>query len=187
MLEQLTRHWWLIALRGVVAILFGIIAISQPAITLVALVWLWGAYAFVDGVFTLFAAVRAGEEGRSWGMLLLEGICGIAAGIVAFAWTGITAVALLYVMAAWAIVTGIFEIAAAVGLRKVIEGEWLLGLSGVLSIVLGVMLIANPGAGLVATVWMIGAYAVLFGITMLALAFRVKSLGQPSAPHAAAT
>jgi uncharacterized membrane protein HdeD (DUF308 family) len=187
MLEQLTRYWWVIALRGVVAILFGIIAISQPAITLVALVWLWGAYALVDGVFTLFASVRAAEQGRRWEMLLLEGICGVAAGIVAFAWTGITAVALLYVMAAWAIVTGLFEIAAAIGLRKIIEGEWLLGLSGVLSIVLGVMLIANPGAGLVATVWMIGAYAVLFGITLVALAFRVKSLGQPSAPQATAS
>jgi uncharacterized membrane protein HdeD (DUF308 family) len=187
MLEQLTRHWWVIALRGVLALLFGVLAFSQPAITLVALVWLWGAYAFVDGVFTLFASVRAAEEGRSWGMLLLEGICGLAAGIIAFAWTDITAVALLYLMAFWAIVTGLFEIAAAVGLRKIIEGEWLLGLSGVLSLVLGVMLIANPGAGLVATVWLIGVYAVLFGITLLALAFRLKSLGHPSVPHTRAT
>lgn len=187
MLEQLARYWWIIALRGVMAILFGIIAISQPTITLVALVWLWGAYALVDGVFTIFASVRAAGQGRRWGMLLLEGICGIAAGIIAFAWTGVTALALLYLIAAWAIVTGIFEIAAAIGLRKIIEGEWLLGLSGVLSIVLGVLLIANLAAGLVATVSMVGAYAILFGITMLALALRVKSLDQPSVPHATTT
>src|SRR5579862_245829 len=102
MLEQLSRHWWLIALRGIAAILFGVIAFSQPAITLVALVWLWGAYAIADGVCSLFASVRAAEHGRRWGALLLSGICGVAAGLIAFAWTGITALALLYLVAAWA-------------------------------------------------------------------------------------
>lgn len=183
MLEQLSRYWWIIALRGVLAILFGIVAFSQPAITLIALVWLWGAYAFVDGVFTIFSAVRAAEQGRRWGMLLLSGLCGIAAGIIAFAWTGITAVALLTLIAAWAIVTGIFEIAAAVRLREMIEGEWLMGLSGFLSVLLGAFLMANPGAGLIATVWMIGIYAVLFGVTMLALAFRLRGRNRPSLPH----
>ncbi|HZO89800.1 MAG TPA: HdeD family acid-resistance protein [Chthonomonadaceae bacterium] len=183
MLTQLSRYWWVIALRGVVAILFGIIAFSQPTTTLVALVWLWGAYAIADGVCALFASVRAAEQGRNWGMLLLSGLCGIVAGIIAFAWTGITALVLLYLVAAWAIVTGILEIAAAIGLRQIIEGEWLLGLSGVLSVLLGVALIANPRAGLVATVWMIGVYALLFGVTMLALAFRLRTLGHPSVPH----
>lgn len=187
MLEQICRHWWIMALRGVVAILFGVIAFCQPTITLVALVWLWGSYALVDGVFTLFASIRAAEQGRRWGMLLLEGIFGIAAGIIAFAWTGITAVTLLYLVAAWAIVTGIFEIAAAIGLRRLIRGEWLLGLSGVLSVLMGVLLIAKPGAGLIAAVWMIGAYAVLSGITLLALAFRLRALGHPSLPHATAS
>ncbi len=183
MLEQLSRYWWVVALRGVMAILFGIIAFSQPGITLVALVWLWGAYALVDGAFTLVGSIRAAEQGRHWGMLLLEGLCGIAAGIIAFAWTGITAVVLLYLVAAWAVVTGLFEIAAAIGLRRVIDGEWLLGLGGALSIVLGVALVANPGAGLIASIWMIGAYALLFGVTMLALAFRLRALGHPSVPH----
>src|SRR5947209_8836366 len=176
MLEQLTRHWWVLALRGVVAILFALIAFSRPGITLVALVWLWGAYAFVDGVFAVIAAVRAAEQStrfagtRRWGMLLLEGISGIAAGIIAFAWAGITALVLVYLIAAWAIVTGIFEIAAAVRLRQMIEGEWLLGLSGVLSVLLGVLIMARPGLGLLAWVWVIGAYALLFGIVLLALA-----------------
>jgi len=178
MLEQLTRHWWVLALRGVAAILFALIAFAWPGITLTALVWLWGAYAFVDGVFAVVAAVRAAEQHQRWGMLLLEGISGIAAGIVAFAWTGITALVLVYLIAAWAIVTGIFEIAAAIRLREMIEGEWLLGLSGVLSVLLGVLIIARPGAGLLAWVWVIGAYALLFGIVLLALAFRLRALSQ---------
>jgi len=181
MLEQLTRHWWVLALRGVVAILFALIAFSRPGITLVALVWLWGAYAFVDGVFAVIAAVRSAEQHQRWGMLLLEGISGIAAGIIAFAWTGITALVLVYLIAAWAVVTGIFEIAAAIRLRQMIEGEWLLGLTGVLSILLGVLIAAWPGAGLLAWVWMIGAYALVIGIVLLVLAFRLRALGQGAA------
>jgi uncharacterized membrane protein HdeD (DUF308 family) len=187
MLEQLTRHWWVLALRGVVAILFAAIAFSQPSITLTALIYVWGAYAIVDGVLALVAAVRAGEQQRPWGMLLLEGICGIAAGILAFVWTGITALALIYVIAAWAIVTGFFEIAAAVNLRQIIEGEWLLGLSGVLSVFLGVVLIARPNAGMVAWVWMLGFYALLYGIVMLTLAFKMRALGQSITSRRAAT
>jgi uncharacterized membrane protein HdeD (DUF308 family) len=186
MLEQLTRHWWVLALRGVVAILFALIAFSRPGITLVALVWLWGAYAFVDGVFGVIAAVRSAEQHQRWGMLLLEGISGIAAGIIAFAWTGITALVLVYLIAGWAIVTGIFEIAAAIPLRQMIEGEWLLGLSGVLSVLLGVLIMARPGAGLLVWVWMIGAYALLFGIVLLALAFRFRAHGQRAASTRAA-
>jgi uncharacterized membrane protein HdeD (DUF308 family) len=177
MLEQLTRHWWVLALRGVVAILFALIAFSRPGITLIALVWLWGAYAFIDGVFSAIAAVRAAERHQRWGLLLLEGICGIIAGVIAFAMTGITALVLVYVIAAWAIVTGIFEIAAAIRLRQMIEGEWLLGLSGVLSVLLGVLIMARPGAGLLAWVWMIGAYALLVGIVLIALAFRLRAHG----------
>jgi uncharacterized membrane protein HdeD (DUF308 family) len=187
MLDQLVRHWWVLALRGILAILFAVIAFSRPGITVIALVWLWGAYAFVDGVFALIAAVRSAEQHQRWAMLLLEGISGIAAGIIAFAWTGITALVLVYLIAAWAIVTGIFEIAAAVRLRQMIEGEWLLGLSGVLSVLVGLLIAARPGAGLLAWVWIVGAYALLFGIVLLALAFRLRALGQRAAPRRAAT
>jgi uncharacterized membrane protein HdeD (DUF308 family) len=187
MLDQLIRHWWVLALRGVVAILFAVIAFSQPGAALVALVWVWGAYAFVDGVFAVTAAVRAGERQQRWGMLLLEGVTGIAAGMIAFAWAGIAVLALAYLIAAWAIVTGIFEIAAAVRLREMIEGEWLLGLSGVLSILLGVLFAAMPGAAAVAWVWLIGLYALLFGMLLLALAFRLRALGHGSASRRATT
>ena len=187
MLEQLTRHWWVLALRGVLAILFAVIAFSRPGVTLVALVWVWGAYAFVDGVFALIAAVRAAEHHQRWGMLLLEGVTGIAAGIIAFVWTGITALVLVYLIAAWAIVTGIFEIAAAVRLRQMIEGEWLLGLSGVLSILLGVLFAAMPAAAAVAWVWIIGLYDLFFGILLLALAFRLRGLAAGASTRRAAT
>jgi uncharacterized membrane protein HdeD (DUF308 family) len=187
MLEQLTRHWWVLALRGVLAILFAVIAFSRPGVTLMALVWVWGAYAFLDGIFALIAAVRAAEHHQRWAMLLLEGISGIAAGIIAFVWTGITALVLVYLIAAWAVVTGIFEIAAAVRLRQMIQGEWLLGLSGVLSILLGILFAAIPGAAAVAWVWVIGAYALLAGILLLALAFRLRALGERAAPRRAAT
>jgi uncharacterized membrane protein HdeD (DUF308 family) len=187
MLEQLTRHWWVPALRGVAAILFALIAFSQPGTALTALVWVWGAYALVDGVLAAVMAVRAGEQGERWGMLLLEGICGIAAGVIAFTMTGMTALVLAYLIAAWAIVTGLVEIAAAVQLRELIEGEWLLGLSGVLSIIFGVLIIARPGAGQVALVWMIGIYALLFGIVLIALGFKLRALGQGAAARPAAT
>jgi uncharacterized membrane protein HdeD (DUF308 family) len=178
MLHQLTRHWWVLAVRGALAILFGVIAFAWPGITIKALVLLWGAYAFVDGLFALVAAVRAAERHQRWGALLLEGVVGIAAGIVTFAWPGMTALALVYLVAAWAVVTGIFEIAAAVRLRRLIEGEWLLGLSGAASVLLGVLLAMMPGAGLVIWVWVIGAYAVLFGLMLLALAFRLRQYGR---------
>src|SRR5215469_450232 len=175
MLEQLSRHWWAVALRGVLAILFAVIAFTQPGITLLALVWLWGIYAIADGVFTLITSFQAAEQHRHWVALLLEGLLGIAAGVIAFAWPGITALVFIYLIAAWAIVTGIFEIVEAVRLRQVIEGEWLLGLAGVLSVLLGVFIIARPGAGLIAWVWLLGAYALLFGVTLIALAFRLRA------------
>lgn len=187
MLEQLSRHWWALAVRGIIAIIFAIIAFTRPGITLLALVWLWGAYAFVDGLFSVLAAVRAAERHQRWGMLLLEGICGIAAGIIAFLWAGITALVLVYLIAAWAIVTGIFEIAAAIRLRQMIEGEWLLGLSGVLSVLLGILFLLEPAAGMLVWVWTIGVYALIVGIVLLALAFRLRSHGQQTTSRRATT
>jgi len=176
MLYILARNWWAIALRGLFAVLFGIAAFVWPGLTLAALVILWGAYALVDGIFNLVAALRAAQKKMTWWPLVLEGILGIAAGVVAFLWPGITALALLYLIAAWAILTGIVEIIAAVRLRHAISGEWMLGLAGLLSIVFGVILIAAPGAGALAVIWMIGAYAVVFGIVLIALGFRLRGL-----------
>jgi uncharacterized membrane protein HdeD (DUF308 family) len=187
MLDILTRNWWAIALRGLFAVLFGIGAFLWPGLTLAVLVILWGAYALVDGIFNLVAAFRAAQSNMTWWPLVLEGVLGIAAGVIAFLWPGITTLALLYLIAAWAILTGIVEIIAAVRLRHVISGEWLMGLAGLLSIILGVFLIAAPGAGALAVVWTIGAYAILFGIVLIALGFRLRGLqhgGLESPRHA---
>ena len=176
MLDILARNWWAIALRGLFAVLFGIAAFIWPGLTLAVLVILWGAYALVDGIFNLVAAFRAAQMKMTWWPLVLEGILGIAAGVVAFFWPGITALALLFLIAAWAILTGIVEIIAAVRLRHAISGEWLMGLAGVLSILLGIILIVAPGAGAIAVVWTIGAYALIFGIVLIALGFRLRGL-----------
>lgn len=174
MLAQLSRDWWVFALRGVLAILFGILAFLWPGITVVVLVLFFGAYALVDGIFGLVAALRnqAGPH-RTW--VLLEGIAGIVAGILTFFWPGITAVALLYLIAAWSIVTGIFEILAAIEMRKEITNEWLLVLSGILSVAFGVLIALFPGAGALSIVWLIAAYAIIFGILFIMLGLRVRS------------
>src|SRR5438093_2444204 len=161
--DTLVRNWWVLLLRGLAGIIFGIITFISPAISLAALVLVFGAYALVDGVLAIISAIRWRGEVDRWWVLLLEGLAGIAAGIVTFLWPGITALALLYVIAAWALVTGVFEIAAAIRLRRAITGEWLLALSGVFSIALGVLLVLLPGPGALAvTIW-IGAYAFVFG------------------------
>lgn len=177
-LDSLTRNWWAIVLRGIAGILFGLITFFAPGISLAALVLLFGAYAFADGVLAIVTAVRRRGADRWW-LLLLEGLAGIAAGIVTLLWPGITAIALLYVIAAWALVTGVFEMAAAIRLRKVITGEWLLALSGVLSIALGVLLVLWPGPGALALVIWIGAYALVFGVLLVTLGIRLRALGSP--------
>jgi len=178
MLAMYAGGWWSLVLRGIAAIAFGILAFVWPAITLTALVFLWGAYALVDGVFAIVAGVKTYGENRRWWVLLLEGILGVLAGIVAFALPGITALVLLMLIAAWAIVTGVFEIAAAIQLRKEIKGEWLLALAGIASILFGVVLFLNPGPGALALVWLIGSYAILFGILLIALGLRLHSMAR---------
>ncbi len=173
-MNVLARNWWTLALRGLLAILFGLAAFAWPGITLAVLVLLFGAYALVDGVFAIVAAVRTAERRGHWWVLLLEGLAGITAGILTFLWPGITAFVLLYLIAAWAIVTGVLEIIAAVRLRREIEGEWLLALSGVASVVFGLLLAVFPGAGALAVVWIIGAYALVFGLLLVALGFRLR-------------
>ena len=176
--DSLSRNWWAVSLRGLAGILFGIITFIAPGISLAAPVLLFGAYAFADGVLAIVTAIRRRGNDR-WGMLLLEGLVGVAAGVLTLLWPGITALALLYVIAAWALVTGAFEIAAAIRLRKVITGEWILALSGILSMALGVLLIVAPGPGALAVVIWIGAYAFVFGALLFALGLRLKGLGSP--------
>jgi uncharacterized membrane protein HdeD (DUF308 family) len=177
-LDSLTRNWWAVALRGLAGILFGIITFVRPGISLAALVLLFGAYAFADGVLSIVSAVRRRGADRWW-LLLLHGIVGIGAGIVTWLWPGITALALVAVIAAWALMGGALQVAAAIRLRKVITGEWLLALGGVLSIALGVMLLVFPGPGALALVIWIGAYAFVFGIVLLVLGFRLRGLRAP--------
>jgi len=175
-LPVLARNWWALVLRGLAAILFGVLAFAWPGITLFVLVLFFGAYMLVDGIFAIVAAVRAAGEEDRWWLLLVQGILGVLAGLVAIFWPGLTALALLYFIAAWAIVTGIMEIVAAIRLRREIEGEWALALSGALSVLFGVLLVVLPApAGLLSLVWLIGAYAVATGVLLLILGFRVRS------------
>jgi uncharacterized membrane protein HdeD (DUF308 family) len=177
--SSITLNWWAIALRGVAAILLGIAAFALTGITLLVLLAVFVAYLFIDGVFALVAGVRV----RSW-ILAIEGALGIIVGVIALVWPNVTLLALALLIAAWAILTGIAELAAAVSLRRVIRNEWLLALGGVLSIVFGIVVALFPAAGLFAIVYVIGAYALVWGVILLALAFRLR--GYHRAPIAAA-
>lgn len=174
MVDLLARNWGWVMLRGVAALVFGLLALFNPGITVAALVILFGAYALVDGISTIISAIANRHGEPHWVALLIGGIVSIAAGVVTFARPGFTALALLYLIAAWAIITGILEIVAAIRLREAIRGEWLLILAGVLSVLFGVLLIVAPGAGALAVVLWIGAYAVVFGIVLIILAFRLR-------------
>ncbi len=168
-----SMRWWALVIRGLAAIAFGILTFAKPSISLLALVTLWGAYAIVDGVFSVVLSIRGARVVPGWGWFLAEGLVSIAAGVVTFLWPGITALALLVMIAVWAVLTGIAEIATAIRLRRHLRGEWLLAASGVLSIVFGVLLVVNPGQGALTVTWLIGAYAVLFGALLVALGVRL--------------
>ncbi len=176
MLDVLTRNWWAMALRGVAAIIFGILAFIWPGITLIVLAIMFGAYALVDGVFAIIAAIqRAGGEERWW-TLLVEGIVGIAAGTFAFLFPGLTAFALVFLVGAWAIATGVLKIITAIRLRKVIEGEWLMVLLGTLSILFGLAIVTFPVIGALSLTWAFGSFAIAFGVLMLILAFQLRGI-----------
>jgi uncharacterized membrane protein HdeD (DUF308 family) len=175
MAKVLVRNWWALAVRGVFGILFGLAAVLLPGITLGALILLFGAYVVVDGVFAVIAGLRAAEHHERWVALLLEGVAGIAAGVLTFVWPALTALVLLYLIAAWSVITGALKIAAAIRLRRTIEGEWLLGLNGAFSVLFGILLVVMPVIGLITLVWLVGAYALVFGILLLALAFRLRT------------
>jgi len=170
----MSGRWWAVVLRGVLAILFGVIALVMPGVTLAALVLAYGAYALADGLFSLVALVFGHRGQRPWGSLLLEGLLGIGAGVATFFLPGLTLRVLVTLVAAWAIVRGVFLIAAAVRLRKEIRGEWLLALAGVLSVALGVLIFLMPVAGAVAIAFTLGVYAIAFGLVLAVLGFRMK-------------
>jgi uncharacterized membrane protein HdeD (DUF308 family) len=170
----LVRNWWALALRGLFAVLFGLVAFAAPGFAVVWLVLLFGAYALVDGVLAIIAGIRAAERHERWWPFALEGLASIAVGVVTFIMPAATVVVLLWFVAAWAILTGALRIAAAIRLRKEIQGEWLLIVNGALSVLLGVLVLWRPLAGVLTLVWLLGAYAMFYGILLLALAFRLR-------------
>lgn len=177
------RAWGVLALRGIVDILFGILAFVAPFPTLRALILLFAAYAFVDGIFSLIAGFRSASERRHWWPFILKGVLGIVVGIATVFAPGITTLALVTLIAAWAIVTGVLEIVAAVRLRQAIRGEWLLALAGLVSVLFGVLIFLFPAAGALTLVTVIGAYALLFGIVLIALGFRIRHAANNLAPN----
>jgi uncharacterized membrane protein HdeD (DUF308 family) len=178
----LEKNWWSLVIRGIAAILLGILTFAWPGITLAVIVFLFAAYALVDGISATAGAVHAVRAHERWGGLVLEGIVGILAALVTMFWPAITTLALVYVIAAWALITGIAEISAAVRLRRHISGEWLLGLAGAASILFGILIATMPLVGAVAIALWIGAYAFVFGALMLALGFRLRHQHGITAP-----
>jgi uncharacterized membrane protein HdeD (DUF308 family) len=181
MLDVLTQKWWAVALRGILAIVLGIVALVLPGATLVSLALLFGAYALVDGVFTLVSAF--GHRGRDVVWYVLDGILGIAVGLATFFFPGMAAQALVFLIGMWAILTGIFEVIA--GFELPIKRDWLLVIAGIASIVFGVFVFANPVSGALAVVWLIGIYALVFGVTMLVFGIHLRGMrGQLAAQMA---
>lgn len=182
MVHVLARNWWAFALRGLIAIIFGIFAFVDPGATLFALIIVFGAYALVDGILAIIAAVRAAQSHERWGQLLLVGVVDIViAGIVWF-YPGLAALGLLYFIAFWAFATGVLELIAAFELRKQLTGEWWWALAGIVSIVFGALLLWHPAAGALAVLWLIGTYAIIFGLMLLGLAFRLRAHLEHSKP-----
>lgn len=173
------QTWWSVLIRGIVAILFGLAALVWPGITILVLIYLFGAFVLVTGVVAVFSALSTAERNDRWALLLLEGIIGILVGIAAFVWPGITGLVLLYLIAFWAIAGGILEIIAAIRLRATIAYEWLLALSGVISLLFGILILFFPAAGALGVIFFIGAYAILYGILLVILAFQVRSRPAP--------
>jgi uncharacterized membrane protein HdeD (DUF308 family) len=170
----LSRYWWMILVRGVLAILFGIMVFAWPGITLLSLVYVFGFYALADGIVNVVTAIGGRQEQEHWWVLLLTGLAGVALGILTFLNPGITALALLFYIAIWAIVTGVLQIVAAIRLRREIKGEFWLALAGAASVALGLLLITRPGEGALAVLWFIGGYAIVFGVILLVLAFKAR-------------
>jgi uncharacterized membrane protein HdeD (DUF308 family) len=184
MVETYSGNWWALGLRAASAIIFGVIALTMPGAALAAIVIVFGIYAFADGILSIVAAVRGLQRGDRWGAMLILGMVSVIAGVIAFLAPGIGALALVYLIASWALITGAFEIAAAVRLRKIIEGEWLLIIGGILSILFAVLMVVFPGPGAVTLALWLGAYALVYGVVNLVLSFKVRRWTQAHATAA---
>ena len=169
MLIGLARKWWVLLLNGICAIIFGLVAFTWPGITLLSLAILFGVYCIADGITMIFISITRGKRGESWGQMLFRGIVSLIAGGIALFWPAMTAIALLLVIAVWAIVRGVLEIFAAIRLRKIINNEWLLVLGGIISVLFGVFIMARPGSGALSLIWIIGAFAIAHGVLLIAL------------------
>ena len=172
------KNWWVYLLQGLAAIAFGILAWTLPGISLATLVILFGVFVLFQGFLGLWGGIAGRKTHENWWLPVIGGLLGIGIGILTFVVPGITAVALVFYIAIWAVATGVLQIVAAIHLRREIKGEWLLVLGGILSIIFGILVMTNPGAGAVAIVWLIGIYAIVFGISLSALAFRVRRFGK---------
>ena len=175
--KLMLSYWWVLLLRGVLAILFGIAAYAWPGMTLVTLLTLFGAFALVDGIFNVFHAFSGRKEDEHWWVLLLEGLLGIAIGVITFQAPELTATVLILYIGFWAMATGVLRIILAVRLRKEIEGEWWMALAGLAGIVFGVFMVARPGAGALAVLWLVAIWAIVGGVCLVIFSFKVKALG----------
>ncbi len=174
----LSRSWWILLVRGLIAIALGIVAWFRPGLSLAALVLLFGAYMLADGILGVWTAITGRKHHGDWALLLVWGLIGVGVGIMTLLAPGLTTLALLFYVAAWAIATGVLEIVTAIRLRREMKGEWLLILGGIASVALGVLLMARPGAGILTLLWLIAAYAVIFGVLLVILAFNVRTYGR---------
>jgi uncharacterized membrane protein HdeD (DUF308 family) len=171
-LPMLAGNWWALLFRGIAATLFGLAALFWPGLTLFVLIVSFGAYALVDGILALVSGIR-GSMGSRW-LTIAEGVLGVLAGLIALFWPGMTALVLLFVISAWAIFTGLLKVITAIAFRREIENEWLMGLSGVLSVLFGVVIAVLPGAGALSLVWLVGIYALIFGVALIVLGLRAR-------------
>lgn len=177
MLQAITKYWWVFLVRGIFAFLFGLSAFMWPGLTIALLIIMFGAYSLADGTVGIVRAFGCRGSDDRWWLVLIQGLAGVGVGLITFFYPGVTAMVLLIFIAAWAITTGIVEIVAAIRLRTEIEGEWVLALGGVLSVIFGVLLLARPGTGAMAMIWVIGAYAIAFSFILVVLAFKLKKVG----------
>ena len=173
---MLHRSWWVLLLRGAAAIIFGVLTWMQPVASAAALVLVFGAYVLVDGLLAIYTAIKSRKQSRHWWLVLIWGLTGVIVGVLTAINPAVTALVLTIYIGVWALITGVLQVVAALRLRKEIDGEWILVLGGLLSVLFGIFVLAQPGAGLMAMMWVLATYAVIFGVLMVILAFKIKKV-----------